>query len=1146
MPIVPGFVVSHEIARGGMGAVYAAHDPAFDREVAVKVMHRGQDAERFVVESKVTAQLPHPGVPPVYTLGTLPDGRPFLAMKLIDGHTLADELKRTDLSRLLGIFEQICQTVGFAHRRGIIHRDLKPANVMVGAFGEVQVMDWGLAKSVVGGSEPVAGAGAIGAPVGSEALATVAGQVKGTPAYMAPEQARGELVGPPADVFALGGILAVMLTGKPPFLGDTVIDTILMAAQAELGECFAQFDSCGADAELVAVAKRCLLPDASARFADGKAVAEAVAAYRAGVEERLRGAERDRAVHEAEAREQRKRRKVQLALVTSVLLMGVGVGAVAWWQDHQNNARKLADEQAEAERQRVEGDRKATEARLAAEQQIQAAQAQRGIDANLNLASDLRREYKFKAADAALAQAMELAKGTPERLPEVGRARADLAFVVQFDDIRFRKWAWIAEEGGKGYFNTKIGPPEYQKAFAQRGLDLAALDPAEAAKRIAASAVKSDLLAAVDDWALYEPQPGLRDRLLEIARRIDPGPWTNRLRDPAVRHDKAEVEKLAADADPASTSAALSTLAELMRRQGLNPSLMLSVGRVRYPTDFELAFAQGRWHKENRDGHQLGPYEAARALRPENPTVWNNLGDALYFKNLDEAIGAYKQAIALDPRYAIAHANLGEALRVKRDKVGAIEATKRAIALDPKFAGAHATLGVAMVESGDLNGLAACRQAVALDPTYARGFICLAYALRRNGDLDGAMEASRQAVALAPNNAKAHSSLGADLSDKGDFEGAVVACKRAVALDPTWQHAATTLTQVERMRDLQRQLPDVLAGKAKPAPIELCALARFCARPFRKQFAAAVRLYETAFADDPKLANDLIAAHYYDAACYAVRAACGDGIDAPAEPAERAALRAKALDWLRAHLALRKEQAVAQSAAERTIAANKMAHWLRDSDLSGVRAGAGRSEFRTDELVAWDAFWAEVTETLARANTVPPPLEVSPPPREVTSARGLNTWGITLHNKGDLDEAIVAYSGAIKLDPHFASAHYNLGLALKGKGNVDGAIASYKAAIRLAPKYAPAHGNLGAIYQEQKKYPEAIACAREAIKADPKYSNAHVVLGNALRQTGDLSGAREALTEAARLDPKRWEPELAKVPIPPMTPPRELKSLNPD
>ncbi len=149
LPAVPGYEIRREVARGGMGVVYLAHDPKFDRDVAVKIMHAGQDADRFVIESKVTARLPHPGVPPVYALGELGDGRPFLAMKLIAGRTLAEEIRQvqqSDLPRMLGVFEQICHTVGFAHSQQIIHRDLKPANVMVGAFGEVLVMDWGLAK----------------------------------------------------------------------------------------------------------------------------------------------------------------------------------------------------------------------------------------------------------------------------------------------------------------------------------------------------------------------------------------------------------------------------------------------------------------------------------------------------------------------------------------------------------------------------------------------------------------------------------------------------------------------------------------------------------------------------------------------------------------------------------------------------------------------------------------------------------------------------------------------------------------------------------------------------------------------------------------------------------------------------------------
>jgi serine/threonine protein kinase len=147
LPAVPGYRVLREIARGGMGCVLAAYDLALDREVALKVLLPDANSDRFVRESKITARLPHPGIPPVHALGTLADGAPFLVMKLIAGRTLAEEMKAADWPRLLQAFTQVCQAVGFAHSRGIIHRDLKPANVMVGAFGEIQVMDWGLAKN---------------------------------------------------------------------------------------------------------------------------------------------------------------------------------------------------------------------------------------------------------------------------------------------------------------------------------------------------------------------------------------------------------------------------------------------------------------------------------------------------------------------------------------------------------------------------------------------------------------------------------------------------------------------------------------------------------------------------------------------------------------------------------------------------------------------------------------------------------------------------------------------------------------------------------------------------------------------------------------------------------------------------------------
>ena len=361
LPAVPGYRVLREIARGGMGRVLAAHDLRLDREVALKILLPGTNADRFVRESKITARLPHPGIPPVHALGTLADGSPFLAMKLVAGQTLAAAMTTADHPRLLQAFTQVCQAVGFAHSRGVIHRDLKPANIMVGAFGEVQVMDWGLAKELSGretADKPRSSAVPPDSIVGTDADQTTdqrapgestddqtqAGTVLGTPAYMAPEQARGEPTDARADTFALGGILCKILTGRPPFIGKSALEVIQRAWAADLAEANARLEGCGADAELIALCRRCLSPKPADRPANGQAVADALTAYLNGVQERLQAVERERAVAGAKAIEQRRRRKVQViaaSLVLLALLVGIAGTTVGLLQAREQ--RDLAD-----------------------------------------------------------------------------------------------------------------------------------------------------------------------------------------------------------------------------------------------------------------------------------------------------------------------------------------------------------------------------------------------------------------------------------------------------------------------------------------------------------------------------------------------------------------------------------------------------------------------------------------------------------------------------------------------------------------------------------------------------------------------------------------------------------------------------------
>jgi hypothetical protein len=339
-PTPARYLLGEPIARGGMGEVFRATDTTLGREVAVKVLGNkyapgSTTARRFLDEARITGQLQHPGIPPVHDLGTLPDGRPFLAMKLIKGDTLAD-LLNGGRANTLAVFEGICQAVGYAHAHGVIHRDLKPANVMVGAFGEVQVMDWGLAKVLAsrdrhGAVERDPDATADSDPTEIKSLRnaeTQAGALLGTPAFMAPEQAIGAVdqIDRRTDVFGLGGILCSLLTGKPPFVGDTAESTRQLAARAKLADAFARLAGCGAEPDLVALAKRCLSAEKADRPADAGEVAKAVATLRAAADDRARRAENDRERAEVESREQRKRRRVMqwaCGIVIGVLLAGV-------------------------------------------------------------------------------------------------------------------------------------------------------------------------------------------------------------------------------------------------------------------------------------------------------------------------------------------------------------------------------------------------------------------------------------------------------------------------------------------------------------------------------------------------------------------------------------------------------------------------------------------------------------------------------------------------------------------------------------------------------------------------------------------------------------------------------------------------------
>jgi serine/threonine-protein kinase len=241
-------------AGGGLGEVFTAHDEEVHREVALKRIRKefADDPEcrrRFLVEAEVTGQLEHPGIVPVYGLGTSGDGRPFYAMRFIRGETLQEAIRRFHepaspapapgerslaFRQLLGRFVAICNTVGYAHSRGILHRDLKPVNVMLGPYGETLVLDWGLAKPFVRADEHRSGGEKTLVPRSGSDASSTQGTI-GTPAYMSPEQAKGawDIVGPASDIYSLGAILYALLTGQAPFQGRSTQEVLDRAQRGQ-------------------------------------------------------------------------------------------------------------------------------------------------------------------------------------------------------------------------------------------------------------------------------------------------------------------------------------------------------------------------------------------------------------------------------------------------------------------------------------------------------------------------------------------------------------------------------------------------------------------------------------------------------------------------------------------------------------------------------------------------------------------------------------------------------------------------------------------------------------------------------------------------------------------------------------------------
>ncbi len=666
-----------EIARGGVGHVVRGRDIDLGRDVAIKVLqqrHAG-DAElvrRFVEEAQIAGQLQHPGIIPVYELGLQADRRPYFVMRLVKGKTLAALLQEggTDRRRPLAIFEQVCQTMAYAHSRGVIHRDLKPSNILVGAFGEVQVVDWGFAKVLRRGgiADEVRQVTQV-ATVRATGEGSVAGSVMGTPSYMAPEQAMGlvDQLDERTDVFSLGATLCEILTGAPPF------ESLTDAAQGRIAAAWQRLDACGADAALVQLAKACLAPARGARPRDATVLAGRISAHLAAVQERQRRAavaaaeakaeaarahreateqqtaaeQAQRAAEEAQrnAQEQLRARRQTRLLAASVLLALVAGGGGWLWREaavvRQRAEAAHAAREAMAEAAGHEGEGRWDEAIKAAERAAELAA--------LDLAGD---EFHGQARTLVV-----VIRGRKERAEEAERQRArDEETAARVAGARLD---WALRRDFDDFERTVAA------ALRDSGLDILEADvPTVAAGLTARGERGLDFARFLRLWALLaagrRPEAHVQ-RLLAIADRADPDPEAVHAGRAALAGEVAALKALPgrglvplALARAGETAAAIEMLCAESRETPDAYWAHVELGG--------LLSSVGRW----RDA--VPYYAAAAARRKDLPGSWTLLGACRYRAgDLEEAIHALKWAQAKGPApaawlyLAMAHHRLGRA-----------------------------------------------------------------------------------------------------------------------------------------------------------------------------------------------------------------------------------------------------------------------------------------------------------------------------------------------------------------------------------------------------------------------------------------------------------------------------------------------------
>jgi tetratricopeptide (TPR) repeat protein len=885
---VGGHPVLSLVGHGGMGIVFRGHDPELGRDVAIKVLKPRYASDpaivaRFTAEARISAQLQHPGIVPIHSIGVDERGEPYFTMKLVEGRSLAALLAdrvgpEDERQRLLDVFLKACHAAAFAHSRGIVHRDLKPSNVMVGDFGEVHLVDWGLAKvlrATEAGDSRVALDDSdddlavrmlrLGTPIAS----SMVGEVLGTLAYMAPEQARGlGDIDQRADVFALGSILCEILTGSPTYVATSRAEARELAAHAELGPAMQRLRSDTVDAGLAALALHCLDADPGARPRDAGVLARALEAWFAAVDARARAAElaaaeaRTRAEHAAlrAAAERRARRSTTAFAILAVTAV---LGAAVIYAVVSSERRE-----------------RATNAEAAIGAALQEVAALR-VEAFADPAEASEIWVRAEAALARAVTAAEASGAVPARREQLlalerelrsERDQADLLAQRNAADSRVVAALEKAREEFSLHLATRRLRIDTQAALAAYGVDVETRSVDEAATLVAASPVSRKLLDALDFCGLLgygasEQGRRLFQRLLNISQAADADPARTELREAIVARDVNSLRRIAeSDATELLSASALGDLGTALAIAGdaaASRTLLLRAHTL-YPNDFWLLYALVH-NKSGPESVEFG--RACVALRPESATAWCALGATLGESGrMAEARDAFQRVVALDPTSQRGYVNLALALLNGGDPRAAVAAALRAIDLGAKDEPTFYLVLNATLRLGDVElGLQTFEELLARFPAVIMVHGSLAYWREMSGDLLGAVQAFEVALALDhdPVHAAAHwVGISRPLRNLGRFREAYEAVRRAHeqgSSRPNWSATSPEMVaEYEALARVEDRLTVALVeGAGAASTDELEAFAQMCG--VKGLHAAEAHFYATALATNMARSADQFA-----------------------------------------------------------------------------------------------------------------------------------------------------------------------------------------------------------------------------------------------------------------------------------------------